>query len=360
MIIRTFVFILILSGPLLTGATQGPNRALIEKSLSAIEKGAYTDIDSVLLYQNNRLIIESYFNGFSADQIHQTRSTFKSITGLLAAIAFDKKLLEPNELVLPLISRYSHSKNIDPRKSKMKVSDLLNMTSGFDCSEMPGTGPYHDDAVDNGPTPLKYSLAMPMSTEPGTEWKYCNSNSFLLGVSISAALDRAKLPNIDHFARKYLFEPLAIKNYRTYTSPEGFLYAQGNARFLPRDLAKIGLTILNNGQWNGQQIISEHHAKSIINGIVDAHWSWTDLIKGHPSLNARYAYQWHLTQFAIGEKLISTSHSWGNGGQFIFVIPDSDAVVVFTGSNYNDIEKQKQAFEIMHQYLLPALSSNEL
>jgi CubicO group peptidase (beta-lactamase class C family) len=348
---RLSLIIVILLYPILNNVIA---KDLIAESISEITRGHYSGIDGVLIYENNQLVIESYFNGFSVDKVHQTRSTFKSITGLLAAIAFDQKLLDPNELVIPLISRYSKSANVDPKKAKIKINDLLNMRSGLDCSEMPGTGPYHDDAVDNGPNPLEYSLSIAMSTEPGVEWKYCNTNTFLLGVAISAALDRAKQPNIDQFAKKYLFDPLEIRDYRTYTSPEGFLYAQGNARFRPRDLAKFGLLLLNNGQWKGQQIIASQHVDSILNGVVDTNWSWSDLIKGHPALKANYAYQWHRTRFLVGKKLIPTSHTWGNGGQFVFAIPDSDAVVVFTGSNYSKIKKQKQAFEIMHKFLLPA------
>ncbi|GLX80525.1 serine hydrolase [Thalassotalea insulae] len=331
--------------------------SFIHQAVSDVNNGLYKGIDSILIYENNNLVSEHYFNSFDEEQLHQTKSTFKSITGLLAAIAFDKNILDPNEFVLPLISRFLTLEHVDSRKAKIKVKDLLNMTSGLDCSEMPGTGPYHEEGVDNGANPLKYSLSITMSTEPGIEWKYCNANSFLLGVVISAALERAKYSNIDHFANKYLYQPLAIDDYRTYQSPDGFLYAQGNARFKPKGLAKFGLLMLNKGQWQGKQIVSSRHIDSILNGIVDTHWSWTDLIKGHTPLKARYGYQWHRTVFEIDNKTIPASHTWGNGGQFVFVVPSLDAVIVFTGSNYGNIVKQKQVFEIMYKYLLPAFSN---
>lgn len=355
MIFKIFTPILILLWSLNSMAIEGK---LVNESISDIKKGIYTGIDGVLIYERNQLVSETYFNNFSTNKVHQTKSTFKSITGLLAAIAFDKNLLDPDELVLPLISRFLKLEKIDSRKAKIKVKDLLNMTSGLDCSEMPGTGPYHDEIVDDGPEPLKYSLSMAMSTEPGVDWKYCNANSFLLGVSISAGLERAEQSNINHFAKKYLFEPLGIHDYRTYQSPDGFLYAQGNARFKPRDLAKFGLLVLNRGKWQGKQIISNRHMDSILNGEVDTHWSWTDLIRDHPALKARYAYQWHRTEFEINNKTIPVSHTWGNGGQFVFVVPDLDVVIVFTGSNYGNIIKQKQPFEIMHRYLLPAFNKD--
>lgn len=221
----------------------GLEKSLINQAISNVNSGLYTGIDSILIYENSKLVSEYYFNYFDKEQLHQTRSTFKSIVGLLAVIAFDKKILSPDERIQPLISRYLMIDNTDFRKTQIRVKDLLNMTSGLDCSEMPGTGPYHDEVVDDGPEPLKYSLSIAMATEPGKEWKYCNANSFLLGVTISAALDRAQQPNINDFTRTNLFNPLGISEYRIYQSPDGFLYAQGNARFKPRDLAKFGLLV---------------------------------------------------------------------------------------------------------------------
>lgn len=340
-----------------SAASLALEKSPINQAISDVNSGLYTGINSILIYENSKLESEYYFNNFDKEQLHQTRSTFKSIFGLLAAIAIDKKILSPDEYIQPLISRYLITDNTDFRKTQIRVKDLLNMTSGLDCSEMPGTGPYHDEVVDNGPEPLKYSLSIAMATEPGKEWKYCNANSFLLGVTISAALDRAQQPNIKDFTRTNLFNPLGISEYRIYQSPDGFLYAQGNARFKPRDLAKFGLLVLNRGQWQGRQIISSQHIDFILDGVVETHWSWTDLINKHSASKAKYAYQWHQTIFELGEMSVPVSHTWGNGGQFIFVVPSLDIVIVFTGSNYGNIDKQKQAFEIMHKYLLPAASA---
>ncbi len=56
----------------------------------------------------------------------------------------------------------------------------------------------------------------------------------------------------------------------------------------------------------------------------------------------------------IDSREVPVSHTWGNGGQFVFVVPDLSLVVVFTGGNYGDIVAQKQAFEIMHRFILPS------
>lgn len=334
-------------------AVMALDKANITQAISDIENKLYTDIDSVLIYQKNTLITEKYFNGYTRLKHHDTRSTFKSITGILAAIAFDQGILDPEELVVPLLSRYHAFEKIDPLKKRMKVKDLLHMVSGMDCSEMPGSnGTNHEFGIDEGPAPLQYGSSIAMAMEPGQEWHYCNANTFLLGVAISAGLDRAGTPGIDKFAQENLYSPLGIIEYRTFTTPDGFLYAAGSARFAPHDLAKFGLVILNNGTYGKTRVMSQKHVQAILDGVVETNWSWTDLIRGHVPLKERYGYQWHRSVFDVDGTQIPVSHSWGNGGQFIFVVPSQDKVVVFTGSNYNDINKQKQVFEIMHKYLL--------
>lgn len=329
------------------GAENSPFKQAIEE----IKSGKYVGIDGMLYYQNGDLVAEHYFNGFNQDSLHQTRSTFKSITGLLAAIAFDKKLLLPSESIGPLISKFTSVNVIDKKKYQVKVGDLLHMTSSLACSEMPGKGPFHEDMVDNGPEPLKYSLSINMLDNPGTTWRYCNANSFLLGVVISAALKRAGLPDIFQFADTHLFAPLNITNYQIYKSPDGYLYGQGNARFLPRDLAKLGLLVLNDGKWRGQQIISAKRVQALKHSPVNTQWTWFDTVKAHPNNISLYGYQWFTSQFDIQENRYLVHHTWGNGGQFVFVIPALNSVYVFTGSNYGDIEKQKQPFQLMVQLL---------
>lgn len=327
-------------------------------AVQAIERGDYYGIDAMLIYHREEPPLEKYFGGFGPTTRHQTRSTFKSITGLIAAVAADEGVLDLDEPVLPLLAPFGTPSAPDNRRSQLTVRDLLNMTSGINCTEMPGdVGPNHEEGVDEGNAPLLYSLNIDMAEAPGNIWRYCNANSFLLGAAISGALERAGKADIFAFAREQLFTPLGISDYEMYPSPEGLLYAAGNARFLPQDLGKIGLLVLGRGLWRGQRIISESHVQNILLGNVETHWSWTSGIDGQSEAKARYAYQWHGTTFQTANGATYAPHTWGNGGQFIFVLPDYGRVVVFTGRNYGDIDGQKQPFDVMARYLLPAMTT---
>lgn len=145
----------------------------IHQGIKDINSDVYTGIDSLLVYQGNKLIAESYFNGYSKDKLHHTRSSFKSVTGLLAAITFDRDILDPEEPVIPLLHHSYELGKAAPPKMTIRVKDLLHMVSGLDCAEMPGSlGANHEWGIDEGPIPLKYALSIPMVMERGKEWHY--------------------------------------------------------------------------------------------------------------------------------------------------------------------------------------------
>lgn len=340
------------------------NLELIERADKLIKNRSYTRIDSMLIFQNNSFIIESYYRGFDKNYQHRTHSTFKGITALLALKAIDEKLLTTEEFMLPLLSRYAVPRDKDERRERIRIQHLLDMTSGLDCDEAPnGLGPSHEWGVDEGLQPLKYALNIPMAREPSREWHYCSANSFLLAASISAALERAGKSDIFTFAQEHLFTPLKISSddYRLRRSPDGkFLMGQGNSNFKSKDLIKFGALILNQGNWQNKSVLSKLSINRILMAKESINWSWVEQLSEHPSVRTRYSSHWYQTDFEVRGKKINTIHSWGNGGQFIFVMPELDAVVVFTGSNQGSKRfiKQKQPFEIMHRFILPDLLKN--
>lgn len=351
--------LLILVGAFLSSGLQAKEPSLFDVAHQKMKPNVYTNIDSMLVYQNNKLISQHYYGRFNSNTTHRTHSTFKSINALITLLAIDQGLLRRDEFALPLLSRFAKPTRTDRRRQQIRVKHLLNMTSGLACDEAPGSnGPNHEFGVDEGQTPLQYSLDIPMSSEPGEQWQYCSANSFLLAASVSAALARADRENIFEFADKYLMQPLEINSYRLTKSANGkFLNGQGNSHFIPNDLAKFGLLLLNQGMLNNQRLLSKSSIESILTPVMPINWSFTSNLKLVQQPVTKYSNQWYHTNFELNSKSIATIHSWGNGGQYIFVIPSIDAVVVFTGSNQGDFLKQQQPFDIMHKYILPQLLS---
>ena len=154
-------------------------------------------------------------------------------------------------------------------------------------------------------------------------------------------ISQATGSTIDKFAEKHLFKPLGIENVQWGHTTEGDIIPSGKRLNLtPRDLAKIGQLMLNEGSWNGEQIVS-------------ADWIKESTTTKTSITNVEYGYLWWNIPFIInGRKLVSKTAT-GNGGQYIFVIPEMDIVAVFTGGAYNS-QEDKLAFAVMKDILLPA------
>jgi hypothetical protein len=116
--------------------TEGIAVAPIAELFARIRRGDYVGIDGLLIARNGLLVAETYFAGFERSSLHQTRSSFKSATGLLTGIAIADGLLALDDPVAPLLARYYEPKDMCQRKRRITIRNLLQMQSGLDCFEM--------------------------------------------------------------------------------------------------------------------------------------------------------------------------------------------------------------------------------
>ena len=113
-------------------------------------------------------------------------------------------------------------------------------------------------------------------------------------------------------------------------------------------MAKIGQLVLQGGTWKGQQVLPR---------------AWIEQSTSeHTRIDGRkpYGYLWWRLLVPYHDSHISAIFAGGNGGQYIFVVPELELVTVFTGGNYNS-KKAQRPFQIMNKYILPAVrkSSSE-
>ena len=311
--------------------------------LSQMEEGIHSDslvgIESVLVAKKGKIIYEKYFAGFNVDIPHDTRSASKSISSAIIGIAIDDKIIESvNEKVYDFIpQKYQYTK--DALKSKITIKDLLTMSSGLDVNNKAYEGYYQEESDDSW---LKTVLEAPILHEPGTYTDYGSANPFLLGVYLNNRLD---IP-LEYYIRKKLFAPLEITNYILNTDDtESIPYFGGGMHLTPRDMLKFGQLYLNGGVWKGKRIISELWIR--------------ESFKKHVRLqDARdkneYGYFWYHDTYIVDGKAIKSIEARGAGGQFVFIVPILDAVVVITAGNYRN-RKGNQSREIFRDYILPAL-----
>jgi CubicO group peptidase (beta-lactamase class C family) len=186
--------------------------------------------------------------------------------------------------------------------------------------------------------PLGYLLSLPVTTEPGSRFYYNGGTVDLLGAMVAYATDQS----VQSFSSRYLFGPLGISNYHWQVlQASGLTCCHGDIYITPRDMAKFGQLFLNEGKWNGAQIISKEWVEQSTQYRINPMVSWAD----------GYGYLWWLRNLRVNNKTIRSFKAIGWGGQEIFVLRDLAMVVVFTGANY---VSNVPCDEIMQRYILPA------
>jgi CubicO group peptidase (beta-lactamase class C family) len=157
---------------------------------------------------------------------------------------------------------------------------------------------------------------------------------------LGGVIEKASGLRVNEFVERYLYSPLGISDYYWWRYPNGTFQAGGGLYMLPRDMAKFGCLYLNGGMWNGSQIISKEWVEQSTQAhlVVDSYWD--------------YGYQWWLRTFHASSRAYESFAARGWGGQYIFVFPSLEMVVVFTGGNYSTPEPVD---EILTRFILPAV-----
>jgi hypothetical protein len=253
-----------------------------------------------------------YYHG---TDMHSMQSVSKTVTSVIIGVAMTRGDFKAG-VETPVLKYFDVAKvkNVDDRKRRMTLRDALTMTAGLEWIEdVPYDDPRSDsslmEATDDW---VQYVIDKPMAAEPGKVFNYSSGVTELLAYISKKETGE----DIDDYGEKYLFAPLGIKHHwkRTYMEvidTEGGLYLNGS------DLAKIGYLYLQDGIWDGKQIVSKEWVKESV----------TPSIKAETGL--KYGYKWWLYQ-----RENSKEYVWmalGFGGQRLMVFPEEGMIVVLTG-----------------------------
>jgi CubicO group peptidase (beta-lactamase class C family) len=187
---------------------------------------------------------------------------------------------------------------------------------------------------------IKYMLDLPMSDPPGSRFRYNSGCSILL----SGILRSTTGVSADAFCRENLFGLLGIADYQWETGPQGITNTGWGLSLRPRDMLKFGTVFLNRGIREGRSVVPGSWIDQSTNPAVTLSGGYS------------YGYQWWL--LPLGNVLTHTplpndiKFAWGYGGQFIFVIPSLNMVVVSTAGNYTGDDSQ--AIRFLQEYIARA------
>ena len=270
------------------------------------------DTFSLLIVKNGYLVFEKYYSWGSAEKIAVVHSVTKSVTSALIGIALDKGYLDSvDQKLIDFFPEYVTG-DLDPRIKEISLKHILTMSAGFSWNDR---GPVMRDWYTSADW-AKFTIQLPIVTNPGDKFNYNSSISHLLSIILSKSTKTSTL----NFARQNLFEPIGISGFWRQ-DPQGYYIGGFGLGLSARDLAKFGFLYLNNGYWNDQSIVPEQWVKKSTEQQIQAF--------SHPLYGAfGYGYHWWVKQVDG----CSSFRAWGRRGQYIVVVPELDLVVVVTSN----------------------------
>lgn len=324
----------------------GVDVGLLSQLKAANENNTFQNVHSVLVAKDNQLIYEEYFAGqpiyeahtnWNKHALHRLHSVTKSFNSALIGIAVDQYGLSIDD---PVRNFFPEVEEIywEGMKSDITVEHLLTMSSGLRWDEWsfsyddPRNDHYGLSRSDHW---VHYILELPIEDVPGSKFLYNSGLSITLGEIVRRHTGK----DVGLFAKEHLFDPLGIDNIQWDTSPNSIYQTGGGLRLRPRDMLKFGLLYLNNGVWDGQQVVSA---------------DWVDKSSKSQGPNRGYSFQWWLQTYFIPGGRYMAYLAAGRGGQYIIVVEELNAVVVFTAGNDNNLALS-QTREMMVEYVLPSL-----
>jgi len=306
---------------------------MLADMLAAIQEGDY-GIHGLVVVRNGYVVLDAAVHPYEPGSRHIIYSCTKSVVSALVGIAVEEGYIEGVDQ--PVLSFFPGrtAANLDPDKEAMTLEHLLTMTAGLECRDSYLYGWRGLDEMREGEDWVQFMLDLPMAEPPGTRFEYCNGASFLLSAIVQETTGVSALA----FAEEHLFGPLGISDVEWPSNPQGITIGWSDLYMTPRDMAKIGYLYLNEGRWDGEQVVPAAWVKASTRKQVSA-----------GTLEDGYGYQWWVAEDGVYLAL-------GYAGQFIFVVPDKDMAVVFV----SDLEDEDFYVPqiLLNDFIVPAAKSS--
>ncbi len=291
-------------------------------------------VHSFLLIRNGVLVTEAYFAPITPDLPHFLFSATKSVTSALVGIAIQEGYIHGVDQKILDFFPEMRAKNPGEHLAKLSVEHLLTMSTGH-VDYMSPT-PYARPPVDW----VEKFLADKTNTlldEPGSAFLYTSGAAHTL----SAVIQKATGKTAAGYAAEKLFGPLGIHTFTWLPDQNGISFGNSWLRLKPVDMAKLGYLYLNQGRWAGKQVIPQTWIEKSTRKHIE-----TKQAMFNSAEKDGYGYLWWMNAFGG-----YAAH--GYGGQFIFVVPETNLVAVFTGG-FND-SLFDTAYQLMKNYVIPAV-----
>ncbi|MEM8483936.1 MAG: serine hydrolase [Bacteroidota bacterium] len=294
-------------------------------------------LNSLIIYQKGEIVAERYYRGMKADKAVNMKSVSKTLLSPLVGIAMRDGLLEgPDQKIADFLPEY-YAEIDDAHRNQITLRDVLSMTTGLEGTSFGTYGAWvaSKDWV-------KYALDRDIACEIGACMTYSTGNTHL----ISVILSRASGKNLRSYAREAFFRKLGIPMHKWDQDPQGYYLGGNNMALRPRDMLRFGQVFLNKGRYKGEQLVPAEWIEISWEPRTISPWN------GH-----RYGYLWWSRVFG-GEQ---TYFAWGYGGQYIFILPELESIVIVTSSLRNrprGVDHNQAVQQFLSEEIIPTLRAS--
>jgi CubicO group peptidase (beta-lactamase class C family) len=316
--------------PRSTPEAQGVGSDAVGGFVAALDK--IDTIHSFMIVRHGQVIAEGWWKPQTPDEPHVLNSLSKSFTSTAIGLAIGEGKLALDDPILKFFPEDAPADPSDNLKA-MTVRDLLTMTCGQEV----------EVKIVKNQASVKSFLAQLVPHRPGTHFQYNTLGSYVLSAIVTKVTGQTVL----HYLEPRLFAPLGIEHPRWDASPEGNSLGGYGLYLRTEEVAKFAQLYLQNGRWNGKQLVPEEWiaqatVRQVPNGYGDHTKIGIDWRQG-------YGFQfWRCTHDAY--------RGDGAGGQFLVILPRQDAVVVITASTGN----MQGELNAIWDNLFPAFSDRPL
>lgn len=254
-----------------------------------------TEIHHVIVMVDGKIAGELHPKPFRAEHRHTLYSVSKTFTAVAVGLVVDDGLLSVDDKLSKFFPEYIKDE-IDPRLKDIKVKDILTMRSGFKTQGGMRNSQQHW---------IEYYLTRPLYADPGTRYSYDSIETYLL----SAIVQRITGKTVLDLLNERIFHPMGVTDVEWELCPDGIVTGGWGIYLSSYSQALFGQLLLQQGEWNGKQLISKEWLKL--------------MMTPHVVREANdYGYQIWLCEYP------GAWRADGAYGQYIIIVPQKNMVVV--------------------------------
>ncbi|MGA2795405.1 MAG: serine hydrolase, partial [Roseiarcus sp.] len=269
------------------------------------------DIRSLVVVKDGKIVFERYSSGLTRDKNYELYSITKAATSVLAGDLIGEGKISLDSSVKDVLEKSRPDlKDALADKGKVKLRNVLNMTTGLRYDFQPPNDPIYYEAPDR----LKLAATTTPALDPGKVFQYMDVNPILATAMLSAAAGG----KLEDYAEEKLFKPLGMKHYAWVRADQKGLVSGGwGLRLRAVDMARLGMFALQDGRWEGKQVAPAAWIKEMTIGqstpFFGYYWWVNNIIEGGDEGGAQPEFD-----------------TMGFKGQNIVVLPKYNAVVTMT------------------------------